>query len=126
MSSLFHTEPTAKPVIEGSFDEGSNNLRVNWNLPHSDTVGSGFLVRLYDAAKELVHQENITSMIVQSAYIPNLKFKKEYYLEVVVYHCASLGPPSDLYTVKINSKGEPSRACHHLEEELPLKWVHSA
>ncbi|KAJ7332853.1 hypothetical protein JRQ81_015033 [Phrynocephalus forsythii] len=101
-------EPTAKPVIEGSFVEGSNNLRVNWNLPNSDTLGSGFLVRLYDATKELVHQENITSMIVQSAYIPNLKFKKEYYLEVVVYHCASLGPPSDLYTVKINSKGPSS------------------
>ncbi|KAL7985190.1 hypothetical protein Chor_003760 [Crotalus horridus] len=101
-------EPTAKPVVEGSFFEGSNNLRVNWNLPKSDNVGSGFLVRLYDASKKLVHQENVTSMIVQSAYIPNLKFKEDYSLEVMVYHCTSLGPPSDLHTFKINSKGPSS------------------
>nr|XP_028589622.1 tyrosine-protein kinase receptor Tie-1 isoform X1 [Podarcis muralis] len=101
-------EPTAKPVIERSFVEGSNTLHVNWNLPGGDTVGSGFLVQLYDAAKELVHQENITSMIVQSAYIPNLKFNKEYSLVVLVYHCTSLGPPSDLYKVKIDSKGPSS------------------
>ncbi|XP_013908915.1 PREDICTED: tyrosine-protein kinase receptor Tie-1-like [Thamnophis sirtalis] len=101
-------EPTAKPVIERSSVEGSNNLHVNWNLPKTDNVGSGFLVRLYDAAKELVHQENVTSMIVQSAYIPNLKFKEDYYLEVMVYHCTSLGPPSDLHTFKINSKGNKS------------------
>nr|XP_020638866.1 tyrosine-protein kinase receptor Tie-1 isoform X1 [Pogona vitticeps] len=120
-------EPTAKPVIEGSFDEGSNNLRVNWNLPNSNTVGSGFLVRLYDAAKELVHQENITSMIVQSAYIPNLKFKKEYYLEVVVYHCSSLGPPSDLHMVKINSKGPSSPRSLSVEplsdNTIRLVWL---
>ncbi|XP_062996302.1 tyrosine-protein kinase receptor Tie-1 [Elgaria multicarinata webbii] len=101
-------EPTAKPVIEGSFVEDSNNLRVTWKLSSGDTVGSGFLVRLYDAAKELVHQENITSMTVQSANIPNLTFKMDYSLDVLVYHCASLGPPSDLYKFKINSKGPSS------------------
>ncbi|KAG8132265.1 hypothetical protein E2320_010134 [Naja naja] len=101
-------EPTAKPVIERSIIEESNNLRVNWNLPKTDNVGSGFLVRVYDAAKELVHQENITSMIVQSAYIPNLKFKEDYTLEVMVYHCTSLGPPSDLHQFRIHSKGPSS------------------
>lgn len=118
--SLFHIEPTAKPVIEGSFFEGSNNLRVNWNLPKSDNVGSGFLVRLYDASKELVHQENVTSMIVQSAYIPNLKFKEDYSLEVMVYHCTSLGPPSDLHTFMINSKGKKSVTCKM--NRMALEW----
>ncbi|XP_039179262.1 tyrosine-protein kinase receptor Tie-1 isoform X2 [Crotalus tigris] len=112
-------EPTAKPVIEGSFFEGSNNLRVNWNLPKSDNVGSGFLVRLYDASKKLVHQENVTSMIVQSAYIPNLKFKEDYSLEVMVYHCTSLGPPSDLHTFKINSKGALSQVPTLESKNLP-------
>ncbi|XP_063153833.1 tyrosine-protein kinase receptor Tie-1 isoform X3 [Candoia aspera] len=112
-------EPTVKPVIEGSFVEGSNNLRVNWNLPNSDNVGSGFLVRLYDAAKKLVHQENVTSMIVQSAYIPHLKFKKDYSLEVMVYHCTSLGPPSDLYKFKINSKGALSQVPTLESKNLP-------
>lgn len=78
---------------------------MNWNLPNSDPVATGFLVRLYDSAKGLVHQENITSVIVQSARIPNLLFNKDYGVEVVAYHCTSLGPPSDLYKVKINSKG---------------------
>ncbi|XP_053248731.1 tyrosine-protein kinase receptor Tie-1 isoform X4 [Podarcis raffonei] len=112
-------EPTAKPVIERSFVEGSNTLHVNWNLPGGDTVGSGFLVQLYDAAKELVHQENITSMIVQSAYIPNLKFNKEYSLVVLVYHCTSLGPPSDLYKVKIDSKGALSQVPTLGSQNLP-------
>ncbi|XP_061488626.1 tyrosine-protein kinase receptor Tie-1 isoform X2 [Rhineura floridana] len=101
-------EPIAKPVIEGSSVERSNTLYVNWNLPGSDSVGSGFLVQLYDAAKELIYQENITSMTVQSAYIPNLKFNQDYSLEVLVYHCTSLGPPSDLYKVRIDSKGPSS------------------
>ncbi|XP_034978818.1 tyrosine-protein kinase receptor Tie-1 isoform X2 [Zootoca vivipara] len=112
-------EPTAKPVIERSFVEGSNTLHVNWNLPGGDTVGSGFLVQLYDAAKELVHQENITSMIVQSAYIPNLKFNKEYSLVVLIYHCTSLGPPSDLYKVKIDSKGALSQVPTLGSQNLP-------
>ncbi|XP_070601194.1 tyrosine-protein kinase receptor Tie-1 isoform X4 [Erythrolamprus reginae] len=112
-------EPTAKPVIEGSFVEGNNNLRVNWNLPKTDNVGSGFLVRLYDAANELVHQENITSMIVQSAYITNLKFKEDYSLEVMVYHCTSLGPPSDLHNFKINSKGALSQVPTLESKNLP-------
>lgn len=101
-------EPTAKPVIEGTFVEGRTTLRVNWNLPHRDNVATGFLVRLYDSEKVLVHQENITSMIVQSAYIPKLEFNKAYSLEVRAYRCASLGPPSDPYPVKINSKGPSS------------------
>uniref|UniRef100_A0A8D0DY58 Tyrosine-protein kinase receptor Tie-1 n=1 Tax=Salvator merianae TaxID=96440 RepID=A0A8D0DY58_SALMN len=102
-------EPLVKPKIEHSFFEGSNTLHVNWNLPSSDNTGSGFLVRLYDSNKELVHQENITSMIVQSAYIPNLKFNKDYSLEVLVYNCTSLGPPSDLYKVNANRKGALSQ-----------------
>lgn len=92
-------------MIEGTFVEGRNTLRVNWNLPHSDSVATGFLVRLYDSEKVLLYQDNITSMIVQSAYIPNLEFNKVYSLEVRAYRCASLGPPSDPYPVKINSKG---------------------
>ncbi|XP_060629280.2 tyrosine-protein kinase receptor Tie-1 isoform X1 [Anolis sagrei] len=120
-------EPTAKPVIENIFFEGSQNLCANWNLPKSDTVGSGFLVQLYDPAKELVHRENITSMTVQSACIPNLKFNKEYSLEVLVYHCASLGPPSDPYKVKINSKGPSSPLSLAVERltdsSVKLTWL---
>lgn len=102
----FHIEPTVKPVIESSSVEGRNTLYVNWNLPSEDNVATGFLVRLYDSAKVLIHQENISSITVLSAKIPNLKFNKDYSLEVLTYHCTRLGPPSDLYNVKINSKGE--------------------
>ncbi|XP_039341249.1 tyrosine-protein kinase receptor Tie-1 isoform X4 [Mauremys reevesii] len=98
-------EPTAKPVIEGWSVEGKNTLHVNWNLPNNYEPANGFVVRLLDSAKVLVREINITSMFVHSARIPNLEFNKEYGLEVLVYHCSSLGPPSDLYKVMINSKG---------------------
>ncbi|XP_023959650.1 tyrosine-protein kinase receptor Tie-1 isoform X2 [Malaclemys terrapin pileata] len=98
-------EPTAKPVIEGWSVEGKNTLHVNWNLPNNYEPANGFVVRLLDSAKVLVREMNITSMFVHSARIPNLEFNKEYGLEVLVYHCTSLGPPSDLYKVMINSKG---------------------
>ncbi|KAM9129322.1 tyrosine-protein kinase receptor Tie-1 isoform 2-T2 [Pangshura tecta] len=98
-------EPTAKPVIEGWSVEGKNTLHVNWNLPNNYEPANGFIVRLLDSAKVLVREINITSMFVHSARIPNLEFNKEYGLEVLVYHCTSLGPPSDLYKVMINSKG---------------------
>ncbi|XP_026507734.1 tyrosine-protein kinase receptor Tie-1 [Terrapene carolina triunguis] len=98
-------EPTAKPVIEGWSVEGKNTLHVNWNLPNNYEPANGFVVRLLDSAKVLVREMNITSMFVHSARIPNLEFNKEYGLEVSVYHCTSLGPPSDLYKVMINSKG---------------------
>ncbi|XP_050817069.1 tyrosine-protein kinase receptor Tie-1 isoform X3 [Gopherus flavomarginatus] len=98
-------EPTAKPVIEGWSVEGKNTLHVNWNLPNNYEPANGFVVRLLDSAKVLVREINITSMFVHAARIPNLEFNKEYGLEVLVYHCTSLGPPSDLYKVMINSKG---------------------
>ncbi|XP_077190224.1 tyrosine-protein kinase receptor Tie-1 isoform X1 [Paroedura picta] len=119
-------EPTVKPVIESSFVEGRNTIYVNWNLPTSDNVATGFLVRLYDSAKVLIHQENISSIIVQSARIPNLKFDKDYSLEVLAYHCTRLGPPSDLYKVKINSKGPSSPQSLSIEpladSTIQLTW----
>ncbi|XP_067423960.1 tyrosine-protein kinase receptor Tie-1 isoform X1 [Emydura macquarii macquarii] len=101
-------KPTAKPVIEGWSVEGKNTLHVNWNVPDNYEPANGFVVRLLDSAKVLVREINITSMLVHSARIPSLQFNKEYGLEVFVYHCTSLGPPSDLYTVMINSKGPSS------------------
>uniref|UniRef100_A0A8C8VJL2 Tyrosine kinase with immunoglobulin like and EGF like domains 1 n=1 Tax=Pelusios castaneus TaxID=367368 RepID=A0A8C8VJL2_9SAUR len=101
-------EPTAQPVIESWSIEGKNTLYVNWNLPNHDELADGFIVRLLDSAKMLVREINITSMLVHAARIPNLEFNKEYGLEVLVYHCTGLGPPSDLYRVMVNSKGPSS------------------
>lgn len=119
-------EPTAKPVIEGWSVEGKNTLHVNWNLPNNYEPANGFVVRLLDSAKVLVREINITSMFVHSARIPNLEFNKEYGLEVLVYHCSSLGPPSDLYKVMINSKGPSSPRSLHAEPlmdtSVKLTW----
>lgn len=102
------TEPTVKPVIEGWSIEEKNTLHVNWKLPSNHEPAHGFIVHLFDSARRLVCEKNITSISVLSARIRNLEFNKEYGLEVLVYHCTSLGPPSDLYKVMINSKGESS------------------
>ncbi|KFW62239.1 Tyrosine-protein kinase receptor Tie-1, partial [Pygoscelis adeliae] len=101
-------EPTVKPVIEGWSIEEKNTLHVNWKLPSNHEPAHGFIVHLFDSARRLVCEKNITSISVLSARIRDLEFNKEYGLEVLVYHCASLGPPSDLYKVMINSKGPSS------------------
>ncbi|NXV71723.1 TIE1 kinase, partial [Atlantisia rogersi] len=101
-------EPTVKPVIEGWSIEEKNTLHVNWKLPSNHEPAHGFIVHLFDSTRRLVSEKNITSISVLSARIGDLEFNKEYGLEVLVYHCASLGPPSDLYKVMINSKGPSS------------------
>ncbi|NXR18465.1 TIE1 kinase, partial [Cinclus mexicanus] len=101
-------EPTVKPVIEGWSIEGKNMLHVNWKLPSNYEPAHGFIVHLFDSARRLVSEKNITSISVLSARIGDLEFNKEYRLEVLVYHCTSLGPPSDPYKVMINSKGPSS------------------
>ncbi|KAM6080079.1 tyrosine-protein kinase receptor Tie-1 isoform 2-T2 [Theristicus caerulescens] len=101
-------EPTVKPVIEGWSIEEKNTLHVNWKLPSNHEPAHGFIVRLFDPMRRLVCEKNITSISVLSARIGDLEFNKEYGLEVLVYHCTSLGPPSDLYKVMINSKGPSS------------------
>ncbi|NXV00026.1 TIE1 kinase, partial [Cettia cetti] len=101
-------EPTVKPVIEGWSIEDKNMLHVNWKLPSNHEPAHGFIVHLFDSARRLVSEKNITSISVLSARIGDLEFNKEYRLEVLVYHCTSLGPPSDPYKVMINSKGPSS------------------
>ncbi|NWH58353.1 TIE1 kinase, partial [Geococcyx californianus] len=101
-------EPTVKPVIEGWSIEEKNTLHVTWKLPSNHEPAHGFIVHLFDSARHLVCEKNITSISVLSARIGDLEFNKEYGLEVLVYHCTSLGPPSDLYKVMINSKGPSS------------------
>ncbi|NWV96659.1 TIE1 kinase, partial [Machaerirhynchus nigripectus] len=101
-------EPTVKPVIEGWSVEEKNMLHVNWKLPSNNEPAHGFIVHLFDSARRLVSEKNITSISVLSARIGDLEFNKEYRLEVLVYHCTSLGPPSDPYKVMINSKGPSS------------------
>ncbi|NXL80126.1 TIE1 kinase, partial [Leptocoma aspasia] len=101
-------EPTVKPVIEGWSIEEKNMLHVNWKLPSNHEPAHGFIVHLFDSARRLVSEKNITSISVLSARIGDLEFNKEYRLEVLVYHCTSLGPPSDPYKVMINSKGPSS------------------
>ncbi|NXM51343.1 TIE1 kinase, partial [Gymnorhina tibicen] len=101
-------EPTVKPVIEGWSVEEKNMLHVNWKLPNNHEPAHGFIVHLFDSARRLVSEKNITSISVLSVRIGDLEFNKEYRLEVLVYHCTSLGPPSDPYKVMINSKGPSS------------------
>ncbi|XP_069498544.1 tyrosine-protein kinase receptor Tie-1 [Ambystoma mexicanum] len=119
-------EPTVKPVIEGHSVEGRNTLNVAWRLPYLPT-GTGFLVRLFQADRVLIHEEKVPSMYVHSARIPNLEYDKEYQLDVLIYHCTSRGPPSDLLKIKISSKGpSPPRSLEGSvlsENTVELKWL---
>ncbi|XP_019386803.1 PREDICTED: tyrosine-protein kinase receptor Tie-1 [Crocodylus porosus] len=119
-------EPSAQPVIEGWSVEGKNTLHVSWRVPSSHEPAHGFIVRLLDAAGALVQETNVSSMSVHSARIPGLEFNQQYGLQVFVYHCTGLGPPSDLRSVTINSKGPSSprllRAEPVADSMVRLSW----
>uniref|UniRef100_A0A8C5QMV0 Tyrosine-protein kinase receptor Tie-1 n=1 Tax=Leptobrachium leishanense TaxID=445787 RepID=A0A8C5QMV0_9ANUR len=98
-------EPTSKPIIKGYSVEDRNTLYVSWNLPLAAVKGSGFLLRVYDPQNNLVRLENITTMYVMSSRVYGLSTNKEYVFRVLIYHCTSLGPPSEPFRITISSKG---------------------
>ncbi|MEE6495094.1 hypothetical protein FKM82_001951 [Ascaphus truei] len=120
-------EPILKPVIKGYSVEDRNTLYVNWHLPSGPVIGSGFLVRIYYPNTNLLRQENITFRNVLSARIHGLSSNTEYTLKVLIYHCTSLGPSSDPYVVRINSKGPSApkdvRAEALSRDSVRLSWV---
>ncbi|XP_029473959.1 tyrosine-protein kinase receptor Tie-1 isoform X3 [Rhinatrema bivittatum] len=110
-SALLETdcpEPTVKPVIDGYSVEDKRTVHVNWHLPKSAVKGHGFIVRLFHPETVLVHEENVTSLLILSTRIPNLQYNLEYTLVLFIYHCTSLGLPSDPLKIKINSTGPSS------------------
>ncbi|KAM3915079.1 tyrosine-protein kinase receptor Tie-1 isoform 2-T2 [Leptodactylus fuscus] len=120
------TEPTVRPEIKDHFIVDRNSISINWQLPSYKTPGNGFLVRIYHPSNHLYRQENITSIKVLSARIYGLSSKTKYTFRVLIYHCTSLGPPSDPYTIVLNSKG-PSppkdvRADRVSRESVKLIW----
>ncbi|XP_063795381.1 tyrosine-protein kinase receptor Tie-1 isoform X2 [Pseudophryne corroboree] len=119
-------EPTLKPEIKGYSLEDRNTLYINWQLPTYKVVGSGYLVRVYHPSHRLFLQENITSIDVLSARIYGLSSNTEYIFKVLIYHCTSLGPPSNPYFIILNSKG-PSppkdvRAEPRSRDSVKLVW----
>lgn len=103
---LFLLEPTVKPEIKGYSKEDRHTIYINWQLPPYSVVGNGFLVRVYHPPSQLFREENVTSMDILSAKIYGLSSNIEYIFRVHIYHCTSLGPPSDPYHIILNSKGE--------------------
>ncbi|KAM5148648.1 tyrosine-protein kinase receptor Tie-1 isoform 2-T2 [Mantella aurantiaca] len=99
-------EPTVKPEIKGYSKEDRHTIHINWQLPaHSVVVGNGFLVRVYHPPSQLFQEKNVTSMDILSTKIYDLSSNIEYIFRVFIYHCTSLGPPSDPYLIILNSKG---------------------
>ncbi|XP_053325866.1 tyrosine-protein kinase receptor Tie-1 [Spea bombifrons] len=119
-------EPVMKPVIKGFSVEDRNTLYVNWQLPPGPAIGTGFLLRVYHPHNHLVRQENITTMLVMSARMYGLSTNKEYVLKVLIYHCTSLGPPSDPFVITINSKGpSPPKDVHAIpisRDTVKVTW----
>ncbi|XP_056389003.1 tyrosine-protein kinase receptor Tie-1 isoform X2 [Hyla sarda] len=127
--AVLHTdciEPTVKPEIKGYAIEDRNTLYLNWQLPTYSAVGGGYLVRIYHPTNHFIRQENITSIDVLSARIYGLSSRTEYTFRVLIYHCTSLGPPSDPYVIILNSKGpSPPKDVHAdplSRESVKLIW----
>ncbi|XP_040216802.1 tyrosine-protein kinase receptor Tie-1 isoform X2 [Rana temporaria] len=96
-------EPSVKPEIKSYSKEDRHTIYINWKLDKY-SVGNGFLVRVYHPPNQLFREVNVTSMDILSEKIYGLSSNIEYIFRVLIYHCTSLGPPSDPYHVTLNSK----------------------
>ncbi|XP_040216801.1 tyrosine-protein kinase receptor Tie-1 isoform X1 [Rana temporaria] len=105
-------EPSVKPEIKSYSKEDRHTIYINWKLDKY-SVGNGFLVRVYHPPNQLFREVNVTSMDILSEKIYGLSSNIEYIFRVLIYHCTSLGPPSDPYHVTLNSKGpSPPKDVH--------------
>ncbi|KAM9324639.1 tyrosine-protein kinase receptor Tie-1 [Gastrophryne carolinensis] len=127
-AAVFQTdciEPTVKPEIKGYSIE-DRALCLNWQLPVYSNVGNGFRVRVYHPPGQLFLEENVTSMDILSAQIFGLSSNVEYIFKVFIYHCTSLGPPSDAYAIKLSSKGPSPPKDVHVDslsrDKVKLVW----
>lgn len=101
-------EPTVQPFIEFTSVESRNTLSVSWGIPLAHGNGNGFVVRLFSSSNVLLKEVAVPSLLIRTAKIPDLEFKRDYRVEVMMVNCGSLGPPSEPYPVRITSQGPTS------------------
>ncbi|XP_041126548.1 tyrosine-protein kinase receptor Tie-1-like isoform X1 [Polyodon spathula] len=101
-------EPTVQPIIEFTAVESRNTLSVSWSIPLAHGNGNGFVVRLFSSSNTLLKEVEVPSLLIRTAKIPDLEFKQDYRVEVMMINCGSRGPPSEPYPVRITSQGPTS------------------
>ncbi|XP_048832608.1 tyrosine-protein kinase receptor Tie-1 isoform X2 [Brienomyrus brachyistius] len=117
-------EPTVRPEIDSSSQEG-HNVTVRWSSPRSSDVATGFLVELY-GPKDVKLANEQTLLNVHSTKFYNLEYYRDYQVIVRLINCGSLGPPSKPLSVRLNSLGpSPPRnvqASPISSNTVLLKW----
>ncbi|XP_049631114.1 tyrosine-protein kinase receptor Tie-1 [Suncus etruscus] len=121
-------EPQLQPWLESWHVEGPDRLRVSWSLPKQlgPLVGDGFLLRLWDKARDQERRENVSSPHARSALLTGLTPGTSYQLDLRLYHCTLLGPTSPPARVFLPLDGPPAPRHLHAQalsdSEIQLTW----
>uniref|UniRef100_A0A4W3HDG3 Tyrosine-protein kinase receptor Tie-1 n=1 Tax=Callorhinchus milii TaxID=7868 RepID=A0A4W3HDG3_CALMI len=141
-------EPTTVPKIDRVLAEGRNTISVSWNISKDHEAGSGFLVRVTGPGHVVQKELRVQPLSVRSTQITNLAAGNEYKVDVMVYHCGSLGlscalcpgtpPPSYVqaatlsqttmrltWTPPLNTRGINKYTIEYQQMEPPSKpkWI---
>uniref|UniRef100_A0A4W3GXN4 Tyrosine-protein kinase receptor Tie-1 n=3 Tax=Callorhinchus milii TaxID=7868 RepID=A0A4W3GXN4_CALMI len=119
-------EPTTVPKIDRVLAEGRNTISVSWNISKDHEAGSGFLVRVTGPGHVVQKELRVQPLSVRSTQITNLAAGNEYKVDVMVYHCGSLGPPSNSVTVRVEGGTPPPsyvQAATLSQTTMRLTWT---
>ncbi|XP_067892990.1 tyrosine-protein kinase receptor Tie-1 isoform X1 [Heterodontus francisci] len=100
-------EPTTVVKIDRVLAESRDTISVSWNISKDHETGSGFVVRVTGTRNSIKREVRVQPLSVRSTQITNLQPGNAYKVDVLVYHCGSLGPPSDSVMVQVDG-GPPS------------------
>ncbi|XP_048458167.1 tyrosine-protein kinase receptor Tie-1 [Rhincodon typus] len=119
-------EPTMVAKIDRALAEGRDTISVSWNVSKDHEPGTGFVVRVTGSGNSIKKEVRVQPLSVRSTQITNLQPGKAYKVDVMVYHCDSLGPPSESVMVEVDGGPPPPRNLQAIPlsmTTIQLKWL---
>ncbi|XP_060686545.1 tyrosine-protein kinase receptor Tie-1 [Hemiscyllium ocellatum] len=119
-------EPTMVAKIDRALAEGRDTISVSWNVSKDHEPGTGFVVRVTGSGNSIKKEVRVQPLSVRSTQITNLQPGQAYKVDVMVYHCDSLGPPSESVMVEVDAGPPPPRNLQAIPLSLTsiqLKWL---
>ncbi|XP_078416980.1 tyrosine-protein kinase receptor Tie-1 isoform X3 [Cetorhinus maximus] len=120
-------EPTTVAKIDRALAEGRDTISVSWNISKDHETGSGFVVRVTGSGNSIKREVRVQPLSVRSTQITNLQPGNAYKVDVMVYHCGSLGPPSEAVMVEVDGAIPPApydvKISNITDTSAVISWV---
>ncbi|XP_067892992.1 tyrosine-protein kinase receptor Tie-1 isoform X2 [Heterodontus francisci] len=120
-------EPTTVVKIDRVLAESRDTISVSWNISKDHETGSGFVVRVTGTRNSIKREVRVQPLSVRSTQITNLQPGNAYKVDVLVYHCGSLGPPSDSVMVQVDGAIPPApydvKISNITDTSAVISWV---